>query len=329
MKLPDDILGHLRKVVGQPDLSGSDYQLIDRLGSGGMGAVFAVYDRRLKREVALKVLVINENDQKRRQRLLMEAQIIAGLEHPGVIPIHETGELADGSLYYTMKRVHGQTLTQYLEKPAQLNHLLDIFRKICDAVAFAHSRGVIHRDLKPDNIMIAEFGEVLVLDWGIARNQQPEENDLPAPPGAGIANQQATQAGVVMGTPQYMAPEQAAGQIENIDHRSDIYALGRILLELLKHLQTQDESAGLSAAERRRLVAIAGCATEEQRGDRYQSVADLKKDIDSFEAGQAIEAYRETTLESIIRWSGKHRFLILLILGYLIIRYLLFFFSRL
>ncbi|HBY62977.1 MAG TPA: hypothetical protein DEH78_24400, partial [Solibacterales bacterium] len=154
--LPDDVVRHLREVCIEPDLSGTRYRLISELGRGGMGVVYLCEDSVLRREVALKVT----DDP-------AEALTLAKLEHPGIIPVHDAGTLPDGRGYYVMKRVVGERLDRHLESVASLAARLRIFQAICQTVAFAHSRGVRNTDLKPANIMVGEFGEVLLIDWGI------------------------------------------------------------------------------------------------------------------------------------------------------------------
>lgn len=193
--LPDHLVDHLRRVADQPDLAGTRYTVERELGRGGMGVVWAVHDRDLDRTVALKVMDAHD------EALLAEARTAARLEHPGIVPVHEAGRLADGRAFYVMKLVEGERLDRHAAS-VSLSERLRLFLKICDAVAFAHSRGVLHRDLKPQNVMVGRFGEALVLDWGLASG----------------------------GTPGYMAPEQAADAA--VDERADVHALGAILREL-------------------------------------------------------------------------------------------------
>ena len=187
MDLSDSVLAHLRSVAALPDLEGTRYELESEIGRGGMGVVYAAYDRQLDRRVALKVLDT---------ALEGEAQLIARLEHPAIVPIYETGTLADGRAFYSMKLVTGARLDQHIAAGPTLAERLRIIRRIGEALAFAHTRGVIHRDLKPQNVMIGEFGEVYVMDWGVEQ---------------------------VAGTPAFRAPEL------RLDQCSDIYALGALL----------------------------------------------------------------------------------------------------
>ena len=187
MDLNDNVLDHLRRVAALPDLTGTRYELEGELGRGGVGVVYAAHDFQLDRRVALKVLELP---------LAGEARLIARLEHPAIVPIYETGTLVDGSAFYTMKLVAGARLDRYLNASASVAERLRVIRRVGEALAFAHARGVIHRDLKPQNVMVGEFGEVYVMDWGVD----------------GVA-----------GTPSFRAPE------PRLDQRSDIYALGALL----------------------------------------------------------------------------------------------------
>ena len=167
--LSDDRLNHLRSIVGNPDFSSTKYTFVKELGRGGMGTVYLAEDTELNRHVAIKVLNTPEVTDDLRNRMIREAQIIARLEHPGIVPVHDVGTLPDGRIYYAMKFVRGSRLDEYAAQGASLRDRLRKFQAVCDAVAFAHAHGVIHRDLKPQNIMIGSFGEVLVLDWGVAK----------------------------------------------------------------------------------------------------------------------------------------------------------------
>jgi serine/threonine protein kinase len=191
MDVNDAVLDHLRHVAALPDLSGTRYALEAEIGRGGMGVVYAARDRELDRRVALKVLD---------SAMAGEAQLIARLEHPAIVPIYETGTLPDGRAFYAMKVVAGARLDHYLAGAPTLGERLRVIRRAGEALAFAHTRGVIHRDLKPQNVMVGEFGEVYVMDWGVE---------------------------AVAGTPAFRAPD------TRLDHRSDIYALGALLQFML------------------------------------------------------------------------------------------------
>jgi hypothetical protein len=287
--LPDTALARLQSVANWPEFGGDRYTILDEIGRGGMGAVYLAFDTRLQREVAVKVSNgLLEADVER--RLNGEARILAGLEHPGIVPVHDTGRLADGRLFYVMKRVRGATLTQSSERMTTLSERLGVFERICDAVNFAHARGVIHRDLKPDNVMIGEFGEVLVMDFGLAR-----------------AAAETYERGAVLGTRGFMAPEQEQGR--DVDARADVYALGAILSWLCEGLTVP-----------RPLRSICGRAMAEAPGDRYETAAALAADVARYRAGQAVEAHRESWMERMARFGRTYRAAILLVLAYIVMR---------
>ena len=167
MHLPDTTLRHLQHVADLPDLTGTRYELVEPLGRGGMGAVYRVTDRALGRDVALKVLS-GATDAASLARLETEARILAQLEHPGIVPVHDVGTLPDGRLYYVMKLVRGQRLDAWADRAGAVSERVRLLVRVADAVAFAHAHGIVHRDLTPANIMIGAFGEVLVMDWGLA-----------------------------------------------------------------------------------------------------------------------------------------------------------------
>jgi serine/threonine protein kinase/WD40 repeat protein len=240
------------------------YAVGGEIARGGMGSILEAEDRKLRRKVAMKVMRIEASaSEDARGRFVREATVLARLEHPNIVPIHELGWDAENRLFYTMKLVQGRTLQAILDglkardpnftRYYTLDRLLTIFRKICDALSMAHARGVIHRDLKPENVMVGEFGEVLVMDWGIAKilgdaAQVAEESARKAEAtAAGTAGKfrdlaeeelrrgsaELTMDGTVMGTPHYMSPEQAEGHVTDIDQQSDVFSLGAILYALL------------------------------------------------------------------------------------------------
>src|ERR1700730_18563783 len=167
--LSDKALDRLRDAADLPNLAGTRYSLIERVARGGMGVVYAAQDEKLGRRGALKVLDTPDRGAEMARRLIREAQVLARLEHPGIVPVHDVGTLEDGRVFYTMKFVEGQRLDKYVPSVESGSDRLRMFLRICDAVAFAHARGVLHRDLKPANVMVGPFGEVLVLDWGLAK----------------------------------------------------------------------------------------------------------------------------------------------------------------
>ena len=218
--LSDSALDRLRAAADAPDLSGTRYVLVDKLGQGGMGSVYRVQDTMLGRLVALKVVGFADSSCELAARLLREAKVIAQLEHPGIVPVHDVGTLPDGRVFYTMKLVQGQRLDQRETEVGSVLDRLRMFQKICEAVSFAHAHRVLHRDLKPQNVMVGPFGEVLVMDWGLSkllnsgvRGVGVDEPPHPSPGPAVQAPPVSTAHGAVLGTPGYMAPEQARGDL--------------------------------------------------------------------------------------------------------------------
>jgi eukaryotic-like serine/threonine-protein kinase len=297
----DRTLAHLRDLP-EPAAGTDRYELHDELGRGGMGIVYRAVDRELNRDVAIKVL--NAATPGIADRLRQEARILGRLEHPGILPIHDIGTLADGRLFYVMKLVRGERLDRYAARGVSVPERLRIIERLCDAMAFAHARGVIHRDLKPENVMIGAFGEVLVLDWGVAKIRGGHQSAA-----AGTLGSIGTQHGDVLGTPGYMAPEQAAGDVE-IDERADVYAIGAILTFLVP-----DAS--------RAVKAIAARACEADRLRRYTSVAALAADVKRYAVGLPVDAYREGLFERARRVARRHRTPILLVVAYLLMRIIL------
>ena len=223
---------------------GDRYEMRDMLGRGGMGEVRLCKDRHIGREVAIKVI---RTDHMTRpdvvRRFEREARVQGQLEHPAIVPVYDFGIAPDGSMYFTMKRLRGVTFHDVLwmlrngDPQAHATHsrrkLLSAFTRACLAVAFAHSRGVLHRDLKPSNIMLGDFGEVYVLDWGLAKIQRQPDHTLEGRIETPSSSEHRTIVGEVVGTPGYMAPEQALGEVDRLDARTDVYALGAILFEIL------------------------------------------------------------------------------------------------
>ena len=206
------------------------YELGELLGRGGMGEVVAARDPRIEREVALKRVRRGTANAETIARFVREAKIQARLDHPAIVPVHELGRDANGLPYFTMKRLTGETLAARLPASGPLQPLLRALIDACFAIELAHTRGVIHRDLKPSNIMMGDYGEVYVLDWGIARLTDGETY-RPSAPQHDVTDSDATAAGAVLGTPGYMPPEQMRG--EAIGPAADVYALGAILFEIL------------------------------------------------------------------------------------------------
>ncbi|MCB1058861.1 MAG: serine/threonine protein kinase [Calditrichaeota bacterium] len=302
MKLDDDALSRLQEVIDEPDLSQTKYRLVTPLGQGGMGSVFVAEDTVLKRNVALKVLRVHDKQGEFVRRMNEEAQIAAKLEHPGIIPVHDLGTLPDGRVFYVTKFVQGMRLDEFAAKTEPVAERLRVFLKVCDAVAYAHSKDVLHRDLKPANIMVGGFGEVLILDWGTAREAHDDSPYTSA-----------------HGTMGYMPPEQQSGAA--IDSRADVFALGATLF----HLLTRSDPAHGILREHLRglpnpLTAIIRKATAADKVNRYTSVSEFSSDVLHFLDGDPVEAYRESLLEKIGRQVSRHRFIIIILLTYIVIR---------
>jgi eukaryotic-like serine/threonine-protein kinase len=339
--LSDEAIARLQTASALPDLAGTRYRLIERVGSGGMGTVYLAEDSVLGRRVALKVIDLPELRADLSARLLREAKILARLEHPGIVPVHDAGTLADGRVFYAMKFVEGERLDILAKRIEALPDRLRRFQRICEAVAFAHARGILHRDLKPENIMVGPFGEVLVMDWGVAKILREDSTLRKDHAGIPVENSQNVPAetkplktahGTVLGTAGYMAPEQARGEIDRLDERADIYSLGAILRFLLSGKQptsgeerSSNETTPLAANgfAPKAVAAISQKAMAEDRANRYASVSDLASDIARYLDGSPVSAYPENLFYKVARWATRYRVAIGLVLAYLIVRALL------
>jgi serine/threonine protein kinase len=302
--ISDRALGHLQAVADLPDFSATRYEIEEEIGRGGMGIVFRGRDRELAREVAIKVTRWPGLDV---DRLRDEARVIASLDHPGIVPVHDAGRLPDGRAFYVMALVRGERFDARTER-VTLADRLRLFDRVCDTVAFAHARGIVHRDLKPANIMIGAFGDVRVLDWGLARLGSTD----------------------IGGTEGYMPAEQARGLA---DERSDVYALGAILRGLLAAEPARPSRDGIlsgfgAASMLRPLHSIVTRATSENPADRYPDVASLAADVRRFVNGHAVDAYREPAVERIARFGRRYRTPIALVLAYLAMRIALLLWQR-
>jgi eukaryotic-like serine/threonine-protein kinase len=341
--ISDRALERLRDGAEIPDLSGTHYRLLERVARGGMGVVYAAEDEKLQRRVALKILDVPGTEGDLATRLIREARVLAQLEHPGIVPVHDVGTLADGRVFYTMKFIEGRRLDQYIATVNSVPDRLRLFLRICDAVGFAHARGVLHRDLKPANIMVGPFGEVLVMDWGLAkilreetlrsvRETDPEATVFEKPkPSTTTGDTRkisvVTEHGTVMGTPGYMSPEQARGDVEHLDARSDIFSLGALLRFLLTGKPEDASDAGGIRVEKS-LGAICAKATAVVPAGRYSNVQELALDVSRYLDGLAVGAHRESIFEKAARFYRRYRFFILLIAAYLVMRVLILLFMH-
>ncbi|HEY6179631.1 MAG TPA: serine/threonine-protein kinase, partial [Kofleriaceae bacterium] len=272
---------------GNPDR----YRIIAEHGHGGLGRVWRAHDRGLGRDVAIKELLsrgpINE------VRFMREALITARLEHPGIVPIHEAGRRDDGTPYYAMKLVSGRPLRDLIMERATVAERITLLHHViavADAIAYAHGRRIIHRDLKPANIIVGDFGETVVIDWGLAKELSVPEDPTQTTAGAkGSPDEGVTSVGSVLGTPVYMAPEQERG--EPVDQRADVFAIGAMLWELcalqrvppfdLRHRHSLLQRAGID----RDLMAIIDKAIDPDRARRYPDAGALAADLKAFKAG--------------------------------------------
>jgi serine/threonine protein kinase len=282
-----------------------------------MGSIWEAEDPELARSVAVKVLDLPDDSGDLAARLRLEARVLARLEHPGIVPVHDVGSLPDGRPFYAMKLVRGERLDAAAARLATLPERLRLFLRVCEPVAFAHAQGVVHRDLKPENVMVGPFGEVLVLDWGIARVISvaglERSGHLGADPASAPARTAApaagTAAGSVLGTHGFMAPEQARGE-DGVDHRADVFALGALLTALV----------GEAVSPSRRLAAIVARATAGRPDERYPDVGSLAADVTRLLDGEPVTAYRERSWERAARFAARHRVALLLVAAYLAAR---------
>ncbi|HSD89743.1 MAG TPA: serine/threonine-protein kinase [Kofleriaceae bacterium] len=307
----DELGGEDRPAPAPDAIVAGRYKLGRRIGKGGMGEVMAARDEQVARDVAVKRMRSADPSEKAIRRFLREAMVQGRLEHPAVVPVHEIGRDADGLPFFVMKKLTGTQLAKLLEDRTSmpLQRVLRAFADVCLAVEFAHVRGVVHRDLKPDNIMLGDFGEVYVLDWGVAKIIGEAEDGDFADIGSG-SGEHATRAGTAIGTPGYMAPEQVRG-LADIDGRADVYTLGCLLFEILAgeplHPRGQagmeaalaggDARPSVRAPDREiapELDALCVAATQVERADRIQTARDLGERVERYLDGDRDLALRRS-----------------------------------
>lgn len=328
--------------VGSATSDGQRFRILRPHARGALGAVFVALDGELNREVALKqILDHHADDLVSRQRFLIEAEITGGLEHPGIVPVYGLGTYDDGRPYYAMRFIKGDSLKEAIAqfhqpgrhasdpgtRSVELRQLLHRFTDVCNAIEYAHSRGVLHRDIKPGNIIVGRYGETLVVDWGLAKplgrvepSAESGERTLMPSLASGSAE---TLPGSALGTPAYMSPEQAAGDLDRVEARSDVYSLGATLYCLLTGHAPFDGDVGavLTAVQKsdfappRRLDASIDAALEAvclkamalKASDRYPSARALADDVDRWLADEPVVARPEGWGGRLARWSRRHR----------------------
>ncbi|MCC7014137.1 MAG: protein kinase [Planctomycetes bacterium] len=318
----------------------ADYQVGERIARGGMGEIVAVHDPVLRRDMVMKIVRGDDwracDERARRvERFLREARTTGQLDHPGIVPVHELGVHSDGRPYFTMKRVRGQTLADLFAQHRKGDidwsqaRLLIVLQRVCEATAYAHSRGAIHRDLKPANVMVGDFGEVYVMDWGLSKLRddagQPETSSVGA---SSSGDSLATMEGEVIGTPCYMSPEQAAGAQNHVGPATDVYAIGAMLYELIcgsppycvegrappPHAVLArllrgppaplEHCAPRTPAE---LLAICDKAMRRDPRQRFVDARDLASDLAAFAEDRVVRAHRTGPIVELRKWIRRNR----------------------
>lgn len=323
--------------------SGDRFERQDLHAEGGLGQVYEAHDRQLNRTVALKEIKDRyADDGESRERFTKEAEITGRLEHPGIVPVYALGKYKDGRPFYAMRFIKGKSLRQAVneyhndekmsheERSLAMRSLLGNMLEVCDAIYYAHRRGIVHRDIKPSNIMLGDYGETLVVDWGLAKNLgfrehsttsiMPGEETLMPTSGSSITQ---TMVGKAIGSPAFMSPEQARGEHETVEFESDIYGLGATLFMIVTGQAPVEGSSSqeiLSMVRKGALVAprkikksvpkaldaICMKAMAFEPIDRYKTVREFKRELERFLAGEPISSYREPLAVRTRRWLRKH-----------------------
>jgi eukaryotic-like serine/threonine-protein kinase len=334
---------YVREVATVPESPAARYRILRPHAQGGLGEVWVANDEELHREVALKEIKARyADDEHSRGRFLLEAEVTGRLEHPGIVPVYGLGTYADGRPFYAMRFIRGANLKEAIdrfyggagkpfegERGVAFRQLLRRFLDVCNAVAYAHSRGVLHRDLKPGNIMLGKFGETLVVDWGLAKVVgrdsvecfDPDEATLRPSSGSGI---EPTQVGSAIGTPAFMSPEQAAGRLDQLGPASDVYSLGATLYAVLTGrppLDGSDKAEVLRAVQAgdiprpshvrpdvpRPLEAVCLKAMALRPAERYPLALSLAAEVERWLADEPVQAYPEPLVKRVRRWLRRHQ----------------------
>jgi serine/threonine-protein kinase len=330
--------------VGTATSDGQRFRVLRPHARGGLGAVYVALDNELHREVALKqILDHHADDPTSRARFLLETEITGGLEHPGIVPVYGLGTYGDGRPFYAMRLIKGQSLKEAIDRfhgdaalksdpgrrSLELRKLLRRFLDVCNAIDYAHSRGVLHRDLKPGNVIVGRYGETLVVDWGLAKatgKSDPGAGEQTLVPSSASGSAE-TLPGSALGTPAYMSPEQAAGDLDRLGTRSDVYGLGAMLYYLLTgRVPFEHAEAGaimravqegafppprqLEPSIEPALEAVCLKAMSLRPEDRYGSAHELAEDVERWLADEPVQAYREPWATRARRWLRQHRTLV-------------------